>query len=571
MSGYDRLSGLDASFLALERIETPMHIGSLAILEGAPFFDERGRFRLAEVRRLVASRLHFIPRFRKRVMEVPFGLGRPVWIDDERFDIGYHVRLTALPAPGSRTELLALFERVEAQMLDRARPLWELWFVEGLEGGQVAVFQKTHHALVDGVSGVDVATVLFDFTREPTIPDGPEWVPEPGPSAQQLLVDTVVEELGSVVHVGRVVADALQVPQRAAAQLGQLGRSMATLAEGRLLAPRLSINQPVGRHRRFLGVKVPLDDVKVVRGVYGGTVNDVVLAGVAGGLARLLDVARRAAAEPQGEGDVPGVGAGRRRAPGARATACRRWSCRSRWVSPIRSRASRRSARRPRTSRSVTRRSPPTTLIDLTQYAAPTLLGLAGPRRAPPGLLQPDQHERPRSAGAVVLHGRGDAGGVPDGAAGAEPGLGIAILSYCGSLHLGLLGRPRRVPRSRRAGRWHRRTPSPRCARGPRPRARPAPAEAADAVERRRAVRRLLDEFWTREAWALADAVRAGELRAVDLLDGYLARIDGDRPDAQRRVLPRRRPARRRPRRRSTTQWREGMDPGPARRSPRSG
>ena len=170
MSGYDRLSGLDASFLALERIETPMHIGSLAILEGAPFSDERGRFRLGDVRRLVASRLHLIPRFRKRVMDVPFGLGRPIWVDDERFDIGYHVRLTALPTPGSRPQLLALFERVEAQLLDRSRPLWELWFVEGLEGGNVAVIQKTHHALVDGISGVDVATVLFDVTREDFLP-----------------------------------------------------------------------------------------------------------------------------------------------------------------------------------------------------------------------------------------------------------------------------------------------------------------------------------------------------------------------------------------------------------------
>src|SRR6185295_9323427 len=157
--------------------ETPMHIGSLAILEGAPFFDERGRFRLADARHLVSSRLHLIPRFRQRPMDVPFGLGRPVWVDDERFDIGYHVRLTALPAPGSRAQLLALFERVQAQMLDRSRPLWELWFVEGLEGGHVGLIQKTHHALVDGVSAVDVATVLLDFDPEPTVLDPPEWTP----------------------------------------------------------------------------------------------------------------------------------------------------------------------------------------------------------------------------------------------------------------------------------------------------------------------------------------------------------------------------------------------------------
>ena len=130
-----------------------MHVGAVSIFEGAPFLDSSGRFRLAEVRRLVGSRLHLIPRFRKRLMFVPFEQGRPVWVDDPRFDIAYHVRLTALPHPGSREQLLALTARIQAQLLDRDRPLWELWFVEGLEGGNVGLIQKTHHALVDGVSG----------------------------------------------------------------------------------------------------------------------------------------------------------------------------------------------------------------------------------------------------------------------------------------------------------------------------------------------------------------------------------------------------------------------------------
>ena len=130
---------------------------------------------------LVSSRLHLIPRFRKKIARVPFDAGMPIWVDDEHFDIGYHVRLTALPSPGSRSELLALFERVQAQMLDRSRPLWELWFVEGLEGGHVALIQKTHHSLVDGVSGVDVATVLLDFEQETAVVDAPEWRPEATP------------------------------------------------------------------------------------------------------------------------------------------------------------------------------------------------------------------------------------------------------------------------------------------------------------------------------------------------------------------------------------------------------
>jgi len=435
---YDRLSGLDAGFLALERIETPMHIGSLAILEGEPFFDERGRFRLADVRGLVGSRLHLIPRFRKRVMEVPFGIGRPIWVDDERFDIGYHVRLTALPTPGTRAQLLALFERVEAQMLDRTRPLWELWFVEGLEGGRVAVMQKTHHALVDGVSGVDVATVLFDFTREPTIPDAPEWSPTPAPSSQQLLIDTVVEELSSVVHVGRMMADAVQVPQRAVAQLGQLGRSMATLAEGRLLAPRLSINQPVGRHRRFLDVQVPLDDVKAVRRVYGGTVNDVVLAGVAGGLARLLNT--RGELRPNLTVKVmcpvsvrdehEHLALGNRVSTLVVPLAVGE-------PDPVARLASVRAATEDLKERHQAVAA--ATLVGLTEYAAPTLLGLAARAAHHQVFFNLVSTNVPGPQVPLYCMGAEMLEAYPMVPLSRNLGLGIAILSYCGRLHLGLL------------------------------------------------------------------------------------------------------------------------------------
>ena len=438
MSAYDRLSGLDASFLALERIETPMHIGSLAILEGEPFFDERGRFRLAEARRLVGSRLHLIPRFRQRPMEVPFGIGRPVWVDDERFDVAYHVRLTALPAPGSRAQLLALFERVEAQVLDRTRPLWELWFVEGLEGGNVAVIQKTHHALVDGISGVDVATVLFDFTREPTIPDAPEWSPAPAPSAQQLLVDTVVEDLGSIAHVGRMAAEAVQVPRRALGQLGDLGRSMATLAEGRLLAPRLSINRPVGRHRRFLGVKVPLDDVKVVRQVYGGTVNDVVLSGVAGGLARLLD----ARGELRPDLTVKVMCPVSVRDESEHLALGNRVSALVIPLAvgepdPVSRLASVRAATEGLKERHQAVAAAP--LVDLTQYAAPTLLGLAARAAHRQVFFNLISTNVPGPQVPLYCMGARMLEAYPMVPLSRNLGLGIAILSYCGTLHLGLL------------------------------------------------------------------------------------------------------------------------------------
>jgi len=286
---YDRFGALDASFLHLERLETPMHVGALSVLEGERFFDDTGRFRLGDVRALVASRLHLIPRFRKKVMRVPLDAGMPVWVDDDRFDIGYHVRLTALPSPGTRSQLLALFERVQAQVLDRSRPLWELWFVEGLEGGHVSLIQKTHHSLVDGVSGVDVATVLLDFEREPTVVDAPEWEPEAAPTPGRLLVDTVREYVDGVGALAQTARTAVEVPRRAADKLGQIARSFASLTEGHLMAPRTSLNRAVGRNRRFGLVRYPLEDVKEVRRAFGGTLNDVVLAGVAGGVARVLE------------------------------------------------------------------------------------------------------------------------------------------------------------------------------------------------------------------------------------------------------------------------------------------
>ena len=258
-----------------------------------PDFDlprvDGGRFRLADVRDLVASRLHLIPRFRKRLMHVTAELGRPIWIDDDRFDIGYHVRLTALPAPGTRAQLLTLTERVQAGLLDRSRPLWELWFVEGLEEGHIALIQKTHHALVDGVSGVDVATVLLDFTPDPTVLEAPAWKPEPAPKSEQLVVDTLIERMTEPAEIVRSMRRAVRGPRRALQQVSQLTRSIASLVDRNALAPRTSLNNRVGRNRRFELVRVSLDDVKTVRQHLGGTVNDVILAGVGGGLARLLE------------------------------------------------------------------------------------------------------------------------------------------------------------------------------------------------------------------------------------------------------------------------------------------
>jgi WS/DGAT/MGAT family acyltransferase len=442
---HDRLGVLDASFLALERPETPMHVGALSVLEGDGFAGPDGRFRLADVRELVASRLHLIPRFRKVVMPVPLDAGQPIWVDDHRFDIGYHVRLTALPAPGTRQQLLALFERVQAQVLDRSRPLWELWFVEGLEGGNVALIQKTHHALVDGVSVVDVATVLLDFSPEPTVLEPPEWQPQVAPTPGQLLVDTLRSFVEGTGAIARAVASATEAPRRAVERLGEFVKQLATVTDGPVVVPRTSLNEPVGRSRRFGVVRVPLDDVKAVRRVFGGTVNDAVLAGVSGGLARLL--------ESRGELD-----------PDLVLKVCCPVSVRTDSehlelgnkvsamfvpipvgepdpITRLRSIQS--------TTADLKQREQPvaaSTLLGLAQYAAPTLLGLAARAAHRQRLFNvictnvPGPQEPLYCMGARVLEA------YPMVPLSKNTNVGIAILSYCGTLHVGLLADRDRWP-----------------------------------------------------------------------------------------------------------------------------
>src|SRR5215204_4004028 len=176
----DRLSAVDAGFLAQEKPNTHMHIGGLAIFEGEP----PG---LEEFLAHIESRLHLVPRYRQKLAVPPLETGRPLWVDDPSFNLAYHVRHSALPEPGDEEALLALAARVFSQRLDRSKPLWELWLVEGLQDGGFVLLSKTHHALVDGVSGVDLASVLFDLSPEGGDGDGREpWVPAREPSSAEL-------------------------------------------------------------------------------------------------------------------------------------------------------------------------------------------------------------------------------------------------------------------------------------------------------------------------------------------------------------------------------------------------
>jgi diacylglycerol O-acyltransferase / wax synthase len=286
---YERLSALDSLFLELEDRSAHMHVGAVAIFEGPPppYLD---------LLALIEARLQHVPRYRQRVMFVPLKQGRPVWVDETQFDLEYHVRHTALPAPGGEAELKKLVGRLFSQALDRDKPLWEMWLVEGLGESRFAIVSKTHHCMLDGVSGVDLATVLMDRHPDPSPPPAPApWKPRNAPKATDLLVSSIKEQLSNPLRMAR---QALQPNSEAVKLLGEVFSGLRPFVEvvtmGR--APQSPLNVPIGPHRRFEMVEIPLAKVKAVRAAHGGTVNDVILATVAGALRSWLS-ARHGPAE----------------------------------------------------------------------------------------------------------------------------------------------------------------------------------------------------------------------------------------------------------------------------------
>ncbi len=277
---FDRLSALDASFLAQEGPSAHMHVGGVTLFEGpAPSYEE--------VLDQVRGRLHLVPRYRQRLTFPRFESGRPLWVDDPTFHLEYHVRQTALPRPGAEDQLMALTARVFSQPLDRSKPLWELWMVEGVADGRWALLSKNHHALIDGISGVDLVTVLFDLAPVPQPvphPDAP-WTPEPEPGAAAVLASGA---LGAVRAGLRATTRAVEVvgrPGAALAATAEAGQGLGELAWAILNpAPATPLNVEIGPHRRFVGVRNDLDRFKEVKDQFGGTVNDVVLTVVSGAL-----------------------------------------------------------------------------------------------------------------------------------------------------------------------------------------------------------------------------------------------------------------------------------------------
>ena len=264
-----------------------MHVAGLVILD--PKTRPDGRLRAGDLASIIQDRIHLVPKFRQKAVFPPFGLGRPVWVDDHDFDVEFHLRRAALPAPGGRKELADFVQRVHSRPLDRSKPLWEMYLVEGLEDGYVALLSKTHHAMIDGISGMDIATVLFDVTPEPRRIERKPWKPQPEPAPGDVLVDAVRDQL---THPLLSLADgfgrAARAPQEAWDQarlvLGGIGE---ILSKGQ--APLGPFNTRVGTNRRFAMAEVPVGDAKAVKNSLGGTVNDVVLAAVAGSLRKLLE------------------------------------------------------------------------------------------------------------------------------------------------------------------------------------------------------------------------------------------------------------------------------------------
>jgi diacylglycerol O-acyltransferase len=281
MARNERLTVLDELFLHLEGPNTHMHVGGVAIFQGPPPDSDA-------ILEMVRERLHRVPRFRQKLATIPFGLGRPVWVDDPHFNLEYHVRHTALPHPGDESKLKRLTARVMSQQLDRSKPLWEIWFAEGLTGDRFALISKTHHCLTDGISGADIMSVMLDPDPEPQRVEPETWHPQPEPTSDQLLIDALRERLTSPAEITRTLQSATIDPSNLPTKIIESAKALAAFLGASFSAPASSLNQAIGPHRRFEMVSVGLADFKRVKDALGGTVNDAVLTAVAGGLRRLL-------------------------------------------------------------------------------------------------------------------------------------------------------------------------------------------------------------------------------------------------------------------------------------------
>ncbi len=292
----DRLTAVDASFLHQEGPTSHMHVGGLTLLEGPPPPME-------ELLEQIRKRLHLVPRYRHKLAYTALDSGRPVWVDDPSFNLEFHVRHTALPAPGSWEQLRNLTSRIFSQALDRSKPLWEMWLIEGLDPemdgpgsphpphGRFALISKTHHSLIDGIAGVDLATVLFDVSKEPAPlrHSGRAWKPHPEPDTAELVAAGLRGAVRAGVEMVGATVGALTHPEQTLERAREAAEGIGEIVwAGLNPAPATPLNVEIGPHRRFVGIAAQLEDFKLVKNALGGTVNDVVLAVVTGALRSFL-------------------------------------------------------------------------------------------------------------------------------------------------------------------------------------------------------------------------------------------------------------------------------------------
>jgi diacylglycerol O-acyltransferase / wax synthase len=289
----ERLSSVDAAFLEMERPSVHMHVGGLLIFDAPPALpDDAEGSGFARFLALIRSRLHLVPRYRQKLVHPPLGIGNPVWVDDPDFDLSYHVRHAALPSPGTTAQLTEYSARILSRPLDRDRPLWETYVIEGLEGGRFAILSKSHHAMIDGLAGMDIATVMLDAEPDASleVSEPPPWAPATTPTSTDLAVGAVRHLASSPRELYRTTRKLVEAPARSALRAVEVGQGVVSVARANLghRAPRSLLNQAPGPHRRLAIQRVPLAEVKAIKDAFGTTVNDVVLAAVADATGRYL-------------------------------------------------------------------------------------------------------------------------------------------------------------------------------------------------------------------------------------------------------------------------------------------
>jgi diacylglycerol O-acyltransferase len=284
--GYVRLSGLDHAFLHFETPAAYMHVALTGIFDAGSLARADGGIEIERVRAHVASRLHLLPRYRQRLHYVPV-TNDPVWVDDDGFELDFHVRHSHLPRPGSDAQLKTLVSRILERQLDRTRPLWEMWFIEGLSGGRFAMLCKVHHCMVDGIAGIELLAALLSPVPATTVERPQPWAPKPPPGTAQLLRDELRRRTDASLAVARSVPEIVAGAGRAGVA-GRLGSLWGFVRSGVQNATATPFNGPIGPHRRVEWLGFALDEMKEIKKRLGGTLNDVVLATVAGALRRYL-------------------------------------------------------------------------------------------------------------------------------------------------------------------------------------------------------------------------------------------------------------------------------------------